>query len=185
MKTILAILIATAGIAQANLIDLTPGGFSLLNPFPPAVIKFFNTPQLTRANIVNGQPQWVSGEPFGPANFGIQINGASADVSWNLLNTNGFFTKYVFLEGPNFMANLYTTTGPVDFWRDGSGTVTIDGMSSIISITFSGRNSIPDSGSALEMLAISTTILLLSRRSQCVAKTFAGLRLSNRFACQR
>ena len=88
MKTTILILLAAVSIARANLIDLTPGGFDLTQPFPTAVQKFFGRygggmQNIAGANIVNGLPVWSPFTIFGDDHFDITLNGTGgAEVSW-------------------------------------------------------------------------------------------------------
>ena len=173
MKTkITAILIATASLAHANLIDLTPGGFSFSNE-PPAYVEFVQlvlrqgTILIAGANISGNQVDWSPYTLFGPANFGISPNGASANTTWNLTDTEGYFMQYILVDGigtpDQITEHLYGVTGGT-FKFDGEALVIIDGQLAISSISFFGSNLVPDGGWTLALFAIALSILLMTRR---------------------
>jgi hypothetical protein len=107
----LAVLVA-ASRAHATLIDVTPGGFSLLNR-PPIFFTVVALPQLAGVNINGTQVVWSPFEPFGPNQFSITTDGINASISWDLTSTDGFLLQYVLLEGVGRIDNIYraqTTT---------------------------------------------------------------------------
>jgi hypothetical protein len=167
MKTKLTILlIALTSSAHANLIDLTPGGFSLLN-IPPNIVPQFiymSTHQLAGANINGNTVTWSPFEPFGPAQFTITPLGTDAIVSWNLANTGGFMFQYLFLGSNNYQANLYRV--PFPELINGTAYVTIDGLSNIDEIIFSGTNILPERLNCFVAFAIAVVGLLLTYKLQ-------------------
>jgi|tagenome__1003787_1003787.scaffolds.fasta_scaffold20405520_2 hypothetical protein len=170
MKAKLTILlIALTSGAHGNLIDLTPGGFNINEPWPQPVIQFFNQFDngngfqfLAGANIQDGQVVWSPFTIFGSDNFGISLQDpANAQVSWNLTNTGGYFLQYVLLEGANGIDNLYGLRGP-GFQFEGGGLVTIDGLTTIQAITFAGTNLVPETVNTGWLLFFAVGGLLLT-----------------------
>jgi hypothetical protein len=102
MKTKLTILAlcVSALTAQADLIDLTPGGFAW-NNLPPVFEQFLqrwnhgSTMIIAGANIDGTTVNWSPFCIFGPDNFGIDPQGVNANVTWNLTNTGGYFMQYI------------------------------------------------------------------------------------------
>jgi hypothetical protein len=163
MKTkatvVIAIIFITTSFVCANLIDLTPGGFDLTQPFPTAVANFFaryvpgGMENIAGANIVNGQPVWSPFTPFGSDHFGLMlnVNGTGAKADWNLFGT-GFHSMFVFVESSALMANLYRVPCADQF--AGDGFVEIDDTIPLLAVTFTGADSVPDTGSTLTLLGI-------------------------------
>ena len=156
MKTTILILLATISIARANLIDLTPGGFDLTQPFPTVVEKFFasygHMQNIAGANIVNGVPVWSPFTIFGDDHFDITPGTSGADVSWDLTGT-GYRGLFVFVESSSeLIGNLYVMPWKQRFSSTGfidNGPATIDG------VTFTGTNlPVPDAGSTLAMMGL-------------------------------
>jgi hypothetical protein len=174
MKTKLIIsALALASSAHATLIDLTPGGFNINQPWPQPVLQFFNhvgrngVQYLAGANIDGGRVVWSPFTIFGSDNLGIVLQDpANAQVSWNLTNTGGYFLQYVLLEGVNGIDNLYGLRER-GFQFEGGGPVTIDGVTAIQvtaiqSITFAGTNIVADSGASLLLFACAAAVLIFS-----------------------
>jgi hypothetical protein len=135
MKTKLLLTALLASSAHAALVDLTPGGFSELNPPPVWVWLVTTQTQIAGANIANNQVTWSPFEPLGPNQFSIIPFGTKAIVTWNTLGT-GYVLEYVLLEANNDNANIYAPASshlPV-----GMGYVVIDNFSNIQGITFYG-----------------------------------------------
>ncbi len=160
MKTKIVILLcALVGTVHATLIDLTPDGFSYLDPWPTVVSNFFGDyglglQNLAGANIVNNQPVWSPFTIFGNDHFSLEMNalGTGADVSWDLTGTQ-YHLRFVLAEGSDYLAHLYAVRGRELF--EGDGFVTIDGTTRITGgITFAGSNTIPDSGTTLALMSI-------------------------------
>ena len=153
MKTTILILLTAVSVARANLIDLTPGGFDLTQPFPTVVEKFFESyghmQNIAGANIVNGVPVWSPFTIFGDDHFSISLGTSGADVSWDLTGT-GYRSLFVLVESSDLIGNLYAIP-----WRQrfsGTGLVD-DGSARIDGVTFTGTNlPVPDAGSTLAMM---------------------------------
>lgn len=170
MRTKLTIIaaLAVAQSAHATLIDLTPGGFNINQPWPQPVRQFFNHAgrngfhYLAGANIDGGQVVWSPFTIFGSDNFGIVMQDPpNAKISWNLTNTEGYFLQYVLLEGANGIDDLYGLRGP-GFQFEGGGPVRIDGITAIQSITFAGTNVVADSGASLSLFVSAAAVLIFS-----------------------
>jgi hypothetical protein len=170
--------LALANSAHATLIDLTPGGFNINQPWPQPVLQFFNHigrngfQCLAGANIDGGQVVWSPFTIFGSDNFGIVLQDPpNAQVSWNLTNTGGYFLQYVLLEGANGIDNLYGLRGP-GLQFEGGGPVTIDGLTAIQSIIFAGTNIVADSGASLSLFVCAAAVLIFSHyfRQFCKAE---------------
>ena len=155
MAIVFALIVASAPCSKGNLIDLTPGGFDLTQPFPTVVEKFFESyghmQNLAGANIVNGVPVWSPFTIFGDDHFSISLGTSGADVGWDLTGT-GYRSLFVFVESSDLIGNLYAMP-----WRQRfSGTGLIDdGSARIDGVTFTGTNlPVPDAGSTLAMMGI-------------------------------
>lgn len=164
MKTKIVILLcALAGTVHATLIDLTPDGFSYLDPWPTVVSNFFGQftlglHDIAGANIVNNQPVWSPFTIFGDDHFSLTMNaaGTGADVSWDLTGTQ-YHLRFILAEGSDYLAHLYAVRGQELF--AGDGFITIDGSTPLRAGTFAGSNTIPDSGSTLALMASSLLCL--------------------------
>jgi hypothetical protein len=176
MKRKLAILalILSAATSQANLIDLTPGGFAW-NNLPPVFEDFLqrwihnSTTLIAGANIDGTQVDWSPYTLFGPDNFGIDLLQPNANVSWNLTDTSGYFMQYIWITGSGdpsqITDHLYAVSG--QFFRyDGNGFVTIDGLNPITSIVFFGTNNVPDEANAGALLLLVVSAVLLTYQAQ-------------------
>jgi len=166
MKTTAAILIATTALAHADLIDLTPNGFNIGEPWPEPVVQFFHAYQhgqqnLAGANLNGNQVTWSPFTLFGPDNFSISAQQPNANVAWSLTNTAGYHVDYVFVEGFNGIDHLYGVIGGIT----GAGLVTINGLEQIGAITFAGSNLVPDAGSTLLMLSLAGLVLFYVRKN--------------------
>jgi VPDSG-CTERM motif len=174
MKTIRIIIVSGAllasSVANAILIDLTPGGFAWNNR--PAVFdKFLRdwnhevTTLIAGANINGTTVNWSPFTLFGPANFSIVPQGPNTNVSWNLTNTDGYFMQYIWVTsegGPGQVTdNLYRVRGAR---FEGDGSVIIDGFKTITSIVFLGTNTIPDTGTTLLLFGLALGIMIIVRR---------------------
>jgi len=160
------------GTTHADLIDLTPGGFSFANE-PPAFVAFLQewihgqTVLIAGANIDGNTVTWSPFTMFGPPNFSIDLQQPNANVSWNLTDTAGYFTRYIWVDGSGdsnqITDNLYAVTG--DFRFDGEGLVTIDGINPITSIAFFGNN-VPDEANTGALFVLAIGALLLAYEAQ-------------------
>jgi len=157
MKTIRIIVVSGAllasSVAHATLIDLTPGGFSLLN-LPPVVIQWEQT--IGQEGIFVIAHADILGEP----NFSVDPMVENANLTWNLTNISGGSFLYLIVgnSNPNIeRANLYQVS--LDEITNGSGVVTIDGLTTIAGLDFFGRVDLPDEANtgALLLLAVSAS----------------------------
>ena len=172
MKTKLAILAlcVSALTVQADLIDLTPGGFSWNNQ--PAVftnwlynIQSVSSFLIAGANVSGNTATWSPFCLFGPPNFGATVQQPNANVEWHLANTGGYFLQYVFVGGVGEINdNLYVVRNGTKF--DGSDFVTIDGSHSINEIVFYGTNIVPDEANAGALFVLAIGALLLTYEAQ-------------------
>jgi hypothetical protein len=172
MKTkIAAILIATASVSHANLIDLTPGGFNVDNA-PPAFYQFID--QWTQHQFEffdEATPDgWVS--LYGILNGGTYFNtdlightGQSASVSWDFSTLPGWSMSRMLIFGRaadgTAWDNIYAV--PYSFREfDALETVWLHDGVDISSIAFFGRwpgSPVMDSGSTLCLSALGLTLL--------------------------
>jgi len=193
MKTkITLLLIATATVAHANLIDLTPGGFNINNGFPPEFNRFVGleaTRQITffdsAAHGFFAPPPvyldgWVS--KFGALNGGTYFftdlfghDTSTANVSWDFSSLPGWSMRMILVEGgdgPNAWDNLYAV-GPRFLITNPGDMVALHDGAIISSIAFYGRtptSPVPDTGSTLMLLGIALLILPLWKlRKHCGA----------------
>jgi len=169
ITAVIAAVLLSASLTRANLIDLTPGGFDLTQPFPIAVQQFFarygeGMQNLAAASVVNGQVQWSPFTPFGDDHFDLALNpgGTSANVGWDLTGT-GFHELFVFVESLALIGNLYAVPGMEQF--TGDGFAEINGTIPLLAVTFTGSNRTPDTGSTLALMGIATVaVFFLHRR---------------------
>jgi len=160
----LILLLALTCNAKASLIDLTPGGFSNLNP-PPAVIDWEQPPyghdsfKMAFEDIRNG------GSPLylGPPLFNTTpLGGTTATFSWDLTGTPYFF-NYLFVgTGPDAWENMYQVSP--DQQKVGEAVITINDLYAINGIGIYGFPAVatptPDAGSTLMMLAFSAICMV-------------------------
>jgi hypothetical protein len=113
MKTIIASTLILAMRAQAALLDLTPGGFSELNP--PQIFWWLvqTQNQVAGGNFFDqSNPKnftWSPYEPLGADNFTVIRTGIqSALVGWHLQGTQ-YGCQFVLIEGQNGFANIYAS----------------------------------------------------------------------------
>ena len=173
---VIAAIVLSATLARATLIDLTPGGFDLTQPFPIVVQRFFGQygpnglQNIAGANIVNGHVIWSPFTLFGDDHFDLTLNdpsGTSGTVGWDL-NGTGYHLRYVFAESTSFIGHLYGHLYAVPGLERfaGDGFVEIADEIPLLAVTFTGSNTVPDTGSTLAMLSIAIGILGLYRRVQ-------------------
>ena len=139
-KIIAGITLALASNVTAALIDVTPGGFSELDP-PPVLYWLFQThQQVAGGNFFDPlQPKvftWSPYEPLGPPYFTVAPTGyTSAFVAWNLAGTSyGYGVQFVLVEGQLYCANIYAS----DSWQDIYDSGFIVNRSSLEAIIFYG-----------------------------------------------
>lgn len=179
MKTIRIIvvigaLLVSAATSQANLIDLTPGGFAW-NNLPPVFEQFLqrwnhgDTLIIAGANIDGTTVDWSPFCIFGPDNFGINPQQPNANVTWNLTDTSGYFLQYIWVTGngdpSQITDHLYGVTGN-PFRFEGDGLVTINGLNPITSIAFLGTNVVPDEANTGTLLLLAVSAILLTYKAQ-------------------
>lgn len=111
MKHLFLIILFSATVARAQLINLTPGGFNENNA--PAIFYWLlNTQnQVAGGNFFDpDSPKtftWSPFEPLGERNFFvIRTDVRRAMVGWHLNNTP-YTAQYVLVEGENGYANIY------------------------------------------------------------------------------
>jgi len=158
---------------HADLIDLTPGGFSLLN-VPPVVIQWEQTIQqqgifvIAHADISGNTATWVPFLPLGGSNFTVDPMVENANLTWNLTNPHGSSFLYLIVGNSNLnieRANLYQVSS--DEIINGSGTVTIDGVTTITALNFFGRTPpVPDEANTGALLLLAVIAVLLTYQAQ-------------------
>jgi len=173
MKTLHLLTLCIAASANANLIDLTPGGtpFSSGPPigiaahgfYDSAAFGFFDPGHVFMKGWVSKYGILDGGQNFFTDLINQPVNPLTATVSWDFGSASGYWLKYILVEGfaPNGNgANLYKV--PFGSRLSGEGTVTIDGLTTIDSIAFYGRNpaypwaavTTPDSGETFSLMLI-------------------------------
>jgi|SRR4030095_8177122 hypothetical protein len=177
MKTIRIIIVSGAllssSVANATLIDLTPGGFAWNNR-PPVFDKFLRdwnhkvTNLIAGANIDGTTVNWSPFTLYGPANFSIVPQGPNANVSWNLTNTDGYFMQHIWVTGmgddSQITNHFYRVGGLTRF--EGDGSVIIDGINIITSVAFFGTNAVPETVNTGALLFLAVAGLLLTCRAR-------------------
>jgi hypothetical protein len=177
IKLITMVLALVPSIAFGSLIDLTPGGFNVNDPFPEAFTKFIVTVNAGPRTIMffdsfytsptNGFPTgWVS--QYGALHGGdfisfIDFTGPSpvTTFSWDF-GDSGFYLTNILAEGDAW-AHLYGVGAGIRFI--GEGTITLNGIVDINSIAFYGKNinqGVPDSGTTLGLFMIGLVSLYAS-----------------------
>jgi hypothetical protein len=164
MKTkIITLLIATASVAHANLIDLTPGGFDPNNP-PQVYIDWVNNNYNQNAfgiayENLNG---WVPGFLQPPLFTSTSLGDSTATLSWNLIGTPYSF-GWLFVGGPNGLVNMYQVS--LDQMLNGNAIITINGEFSISQLGIYGPVAIPtpDNGSTFLLLGFGLAALVGAR----------------------
>src|SRR6266496_3073038 len=161
MKTIRTIIVSSAlliSAAHANLIDLTPGGFNIDHGLPPAFHRlqthiffdeaahgYFDTPSGTQ--YYDG---WVSqyGAPNGYWLSTVDVFGRRADgTPWENIYGGRWGERFLNLEDQ---------------------IVTLDGITTIMGISFYGLNTVPDEANTgtLLLVAVSAIAILLTYEAQ-------------------
>jgi len=163
MKTIIVVLLASASLGRATQIDLTPGGFSPLNP-PPVFVEWEQTYHqiIAHADISGNTVTWHPSFPLGGDNFVVDPQEANANISWNLANVHGgSFLCLVTggLKDGSAWVNLYQVS--LD-QINGSGLVTIDGSTTISAINFFGHMPVPETVNTGALLFFVVLGLLLT-----------------------
>ena len=161
MKKIIVLLALSACVAQARVIDLTPGGYNPDGPLPPAFYQlirqtffddaahgWFDTPE--GRQYING---WVSlygtlngGTYFFTNIFSLPGNTPSALMWWDFTGEpDGYYLTGILVEGfqadgQTPWANIYAVQGMERMQSLGEHLITLNGMASISDISFYGRN---------------------------------------------
>lgn len=162
-KLAVLFIVVSASLARADLIDLTPGGFSgTAQPFPAGYQSWLDA-------YYNARPQHLSVIPA--SLFTVIVDGPTATISWDtsglLAPTGGtylfkwFGVSSEYATGdPNFpydfWVNFYEVTP--DSWISGTAEVTVNGIYPIEFITTLGQTT-PDVGSTFLLLILSLLIL--------------------------
>jgi hypothetical protein len=182
------LLIVCAGTAHAHLIDLTPGGFDIDQGLPPAFKRlqthiFFDSAAHGVFDTLEGQQYldgWVS--RFGTLNGGTYFftdlfgrDTPTASISWDFDGApTGYWLTTIDVFGRRAdgspWENIYGVSVGQRF--EGIGSVTLDGFTTIMGISFYGLNpaTVPDSAdtSALFILGLGALVLglrLISRET--------------------
>jgi hypothetical protein len=143
-KLIIVVLLASTSLGRATQIDLTPGGFSPLNP-PSIFVGWEQTYHqiIAHADISGNIVTWHPSFPLGTDNFVVHPQGANANISWDLANIEGGSFLYLVtggLKNGSAWVNLYQVS--LD-QINGSGLVTIDGSTTISAMNFFGHVPVP------------------------------------------
>jgi hypothetical protein len=191
--TIAAILIATASVVHANLIDLTPLGFDPAHGLPPAYFElgkelFFDQAAHGVFNLPEGKQYlngWVSrygvlngGQYFFTNLFAIG-NSPNAQIWWNFNNSAagyslGLIDVFGRKSDGSTWENIYMIPQGERFLSLEHQLVTLDGMTTIMGISFYGfhgrsffdKPAVPDSGGTLLLLSLGLAALLLTNRQR-------------------
>jgi hypothetical protein len=176
MKTKLAtLLIATASVAHANLIDLTPGGFQPFYNPPPAFYQFFHEWNVHHFDYFDSATTdgWGhNGILNGGTYFLTDLIGhpeQSTNVSWDFSTLPGWSMSRILLEGRaadgTSWDNIYAVPHNLREF-DALETVLIADGVDIYQISFFGRwpgSPVPDSGSTLLLSALGLAALVAAR----------------------
>jgi hypothetical protein len=161
LKLIMTIIALSISLAQAHLVDLTPGGFNPDQGLPPAYYllqqqTFFDEAAHGWFDLPGGRQylnQWVSlygalngGTYFFTNIFTLPAETPSALIWWDFTGQpDGYYLTMVLVEGRKAdgtaWANIYAVRGRgPQIRRLEEQLVTLDGMASIYGISFFGRN---------------------------------------------
>jgi len=162
-KLIIVVLLASTSLGRATQIDLTPGGFSPLNP-PSVFVEWEQTYHqiIAHADIIGNIVTWHPSFPLGGDNFVVDAQGASANISWNLANVHGGSFLYLVtggLKDGSAWVNLYQVS--LD-QINGSGLATIDGSTTISAMNFFGHVPVPETVNTGALLFFVVLGLLLT-----------------------
>jgi hypothetical protein len=188
MKTIRIIVVIGAllrSAADANLIDLTPGGFDPGQGLPPAFHRlqthiFFDT----AAHGVFGPPPtyyngWVS--QYGALNGGTYFftnlftlgDTPSASISWNFNGApNDYWLSTIHVFGRRAdgtpWENIYAVGYGERFLNLDDQIVTVDGITTIMGISFYGLNpaTVPETANTGAVLLLAVSAILLTYEAQ-------------------
>ncbi len=188
MKTIRTILISSAllvSAAHANLIDLTLGGFNIDQGLPPSFHRlqtqiFFDE----AAHGVFGPPPtyyngWVSqygalnGETYFFTNLFTLGDTPSASIWWNFNGApNGYWLSTIDVFGRRAdgtpWENIYAVPRGDRFLSPGDQIVTLDGIVTIMGISFYGLNpaTVPEKVNTGAILLLAVSAILLTHEAQ-------------------
>jgi len=188
MKTIRTIIVSSAlliSAAHANLIDLTPGGFNIDNGLPQAFHRlqtqiFFDQ----AAHGVFGPPPryyngWVS--QYGTLNGGTYFftnlfdlgDTPSASIWCNFNGApNGYWLSTIDVFGRRSdgtaWENIYAVPWGDRFLSPGDQIVTLDGITTIMGISFYGLNpaTVPEKVNTAAILLLAVSAILLAYEAQ-------------------
>jgi hypothetical protein len=170
-KLIAATLIATATIAHAHLIDLTPGGFDPVQGLPPPFFRLAHQVFFDEATPSG----WVSlyGQIPGGTYFFTDLIGnaaPNASVWWNFTGQpDGYWLTMIDVFGHTSNGgaweNIYGVPWSDRFISPSNQIVTLDGVSTILSIGFYGSNTVPETASTLMLFAGAVLVLLALRKT--------------------
>ena len=172
-KILIAALALAPVIAQADLVDLTPGGITF--PFnggaPPAYIHAQQFTELDRAIDTEFFANWLGltvglGGTYLSTNLFDISPSTTAQVGWNLNGQpDGYFMAALVVFGPSAsdlsdtIINVYGLTFGERF-ESGPLTVTLPGSTQIEGISFRGENNLaPDTGSTLVLLGLGLVVI--------------------------
>ncbi len=188
MKTIRTILISSAllvSAAHANLIDLTLGGFNIDQGLPPSFHRlqtqiFFDE----AAHGVFGPPPtyyngWVSqygalnGETYFFTTLFTLGDTPSASIWWNFNGApNGYWLSTIDVFGRRAdgtpWENIYAVPRGDRFLSPGDQIVTLDGIVTIMGISFYGLNpaTVPEKVNTGAILLLAVSAILLTHEAQ-------------------
>jgi hypothetical protein len=159
MKKAIMILALVPSIALGSLIDLTPGGFNVLNP-PPVYVDWrdnhFNHDSFGTAFYTTGLgwDRHFLGSPL--FELTLADSGRVATLSWNLTGTPYSFTFLFVGTGPDGTLNMYRVSD--DQLRVGEAIVTINDFYPITALGIYGLRppvlSVPDFSSTIGLFLI-------------------------------
>ena len=163
-KLIIVVLLASTSLGRATQIDLTPGGFSPLNP-PSVFVEWEQTYHqiIAHADISGNTVTWHPSFPLGGDNFVVDPQGANANISWNLANVHGGSFLYLVtggLKDGSAWVDLYQVS--LDRIINGSGLVTIDGSTTISAMNVFGNVPVPETVNTGALLFFTVLGLLLT-----------------------
>lgn len=172
LTLIIAICTALWASAQANLIDLTPGGFDATQPYPKEFVRYLERIVGNRATFFDAASpnEWANtGTLNGGTYFFTDLignPGTMANVSWNFSTLPGWTMTFLLVEGEDWV-NLYAV--PINFQIvDLGDLVTLHDDVNIDFISFVGRNpnsaSVPEGGSTLALMGLGLIAMAFVRK---------------------
>lgn len=157
-KLLTTLALALVSSAHANLIDLTPGGYDILNP-PQVIVDwnnyYYSLPHGERPRYLGEDAITVTGMFTQQATVSWDLSGTDYGLQW--IYVYHFFAGYP-MQG---VGHFYQVSE--DSWVTGSGAITLDGTTTIEWVLPFGNRLVPDSGATILLFGLSLVGLFYAR----------------------